>query len=102
MFSSIVNENGASIYSVTEDAKAEFPDLDPNLRSAVSIARRLQDPLVELVKIEPKHIGVGMYQVRITKLRCICVVRLLNASLTQPFRILNRDSIRNFFGSLQF
>ena len=63
IFFSIVNENGASIYSVTEDAKKELPDLDPNLRSAVSIARRLQDPLVELVKIEPKHIGVGMYQV---------------------------------------
>ncbi|XP_039250930.2 S1 RNA-binding domain-containing protein 1-like [Styela clava] len=58
----IVNENGASIYSVTTEAQKELPDLDPNLRSAVSIARRLQDPLVELVKIEPKHIGVGMYQ----------------------------------------
>jgi len=60
---SVVNENGASIYSVTDEAKSELPDLDPNLRSAVSIARRLQDPLVELVKIDPKHIGVGMYQV---------------------------------------
>lgn len=59
----IVNENGASIYSVTPDAKEELPDLMPEIRSAVSIARRLQDPLVELVKIEPKHIGVGMYQV---------------------------------------
>lgn len=58
----IVNENGASIYSVTPEAEKELPDLDPNLRSAVSIARRLQDPLIELVKIEPKHIGVGMYQ----------------------------------------
>jgi len=69
MIFSIVNENGASIYSVTEDANKELPDLDPNLRSAVSIARRLQDPLVELVKIEPKHIGVGMYQVTV-KMRC--------------------------------
>ncbi|CAH1264026.1 SRBD1 [Branchiostoma lanceolatum] len=58
----IVNESGASIYSVSDEAKKEMPDLDPNLRSAVSIARRLQDPLVELVKIEPKNIGVGMYQ----------------------------------------
>lgn len=61
--SSIVNEDGASIYSVTKEAEAEMPGLDPNLRSAVSIARRLQDPLVELVKIEPKHLGIGMYQV---------------------------------------
>ncbi|XP_072027539.1 S1 RNA-binding domain-containing protein 1-like [Amphiura filiformis] len=58
----IVDESGASIWSVSPDAAKEMPDLDPNLRSAVSIARRLQDPLVELVKIEPKHIGVGMYQ----------------------------------------
>ncbi|XP_013404872.2 S1 RNA-binding domain-containing protein 1 isoform X2 [Lingula anatina] len=58
----IVNEDGASIYSVSKEAEQEMPKLDPNERSAVSIARRLQDPLVELVKIEPKHIGVGMYQ----------------------------------------
>uniref|UniRef100_H2Y862 S1 motif domain-containing protein n=1 Tax=Ciona savignyi TaxID=51511 RepID=H2Y862_CIOSA len=58
----IVNESGASIYSVTAEAKQEMPEYDPNLRSAVSIARRLQDPLVELVKIDPKHLGVGMYQ----------------------------------------
>ncbi|XP_044284558.1 S1 RNA-binding domain-containing protein 1 isoform X2 [Varanus komodoensis] len=58
----ITNEAGASIYSVSPDACKEMPDLDPNLRSAVSIARRVQDPLAELVKIEPKHIGVGMYQ----------------------------------------
>uniref|UniRef100_A0A8D0H2P2 S1 RNA-binding domain-containing protein 1 n=1 Tax=Sphenodon punctatus TaxID=8508 RepID=A0A8D0H2P2_SPHPU len=58
----IANEAGASIYSVSPEACKEMPDLDPNLRSAVSIARRVQDPLAELVKIEPKHIGVGMYQ----------------------------------------
>ncbi|XP_071962497.1 S1 RNA-binding domain-containing protein 1-like [Antedon mediterranea] len=58
----IVNEDGASIYSVSEEAEREMPDLDPNVRSAVSIARRLQDPLVELVKNNPKNIGVGMYQ----------------------------------------
>ncbi|KAM5163536.1 S1 RNA-binding domain-containing protein 1 [Mantella aurantiaca] len=58
----IANEAGASIYSVSPEATKEMPDLDPNLRSAVSIARRVQDPLAELVKIEPKHIGVGMYQ----------------------------------------
>ncbi|GCB72545.1 hypothetical protein scyTo_0002053, partial [Scyliorhinus torazame] len=58
----ITNEAGASIYSVSPEAAKEMPDLDPNIRSAVSIARRVQDPLAELVKIEPKHIGVGMYQ----------------------------------------
>ncbi|XP_072121096.1 S1 RNA-binding domain-containing protein 1 [Mobula birostris] len=58
----ITNEAGASIYSVSPEAAKEMPNLDPNLRSAVSIARRVQDPLAELVKIEPKHIGVGMYQ----------------------------------------
>jgi len=58
----IVDESGASIYSVTPDAEKEMPGMDPNLRSAASIARRLQDPLAELVKIEPRHIGVGMYQ----------------------------------------
>ncbi|XP_072760854.1 S1 RNA-binding domain-containing protein 1 [Anoplolepis gracilipes] len=58
----IVDESGASIYSCSSEAKSEFSDLDPNLVSAISIARRLQDPLAELVKIEPKHLGVGMYQ----------------------------------------
>ncbi|NXX90353.1 SRBD1 protein, partial [Centropus bengalensis] len=58
----IVREAGASIYSVSPEAAREMPALDPNLRSAVSIARRVQDPLAELVKIEPKHIGIGMYQ----------------------------------------
>jgi len=58
----IVNEAGASVYSASELAAEEFPDFDVNLRSAVSIARRLQDPLAELVKIDPKAIGVGQYQ----------------------------------------
>lgn len=58
----IVNESGASIYSASELARQEFPDLDVTIRGAISIARRLQDPLAELVKIEPKHIGVGQYQ----------------------------------------
>ncbi|XP_070577340.1 S1 RNA-binding domain-containing protein 1-like [Ptychodera flava] len=58
----IVDECGASIYSVSDEAKGELPNMDPNLRSAVSIAKRLQEPLNELVKIEPKHLGVGMYQ----------------------------------------
>ena len=58
----IVSEAGASVYSASELAAKEFPQFDVNLRSAVSIARRLQDPLAELVKIEPKAIGVGQYQ----------------------------------------
>lgn len=58
----VVSEAGASVYSASEFAAKEFPDLDVSLRGAVSIARRLQDPLAELVKIEPKAIGVGQYQ----------------------------------------
>ena len=58
----ITNEAGASIYSTEEVAKKEFPNLTPNERSAVSIGRRLQDPLAELVKIPPDGIGVGLYQ----------------------------------------
>jgi uncharacterized protein len=58
----LVNEAGASVYSASPLARQEFPDLDVSLRGAVSIARRLQDPLAELVKIDPKSIGVGLYQ----------------------------------------
>jgi uncharacterized protein len=58
----IVNESGASIYSASEYAAKEYPDLDVTIRGAISIAHRLQDPLAELVKIEPKAIGVGQYQ----------------------------------------
>ncbi len=58
----VVSEAGASVYSASEFASQEFPDLDVSLRGAVSIARRLQDPLAELVKIDPKSIGVGQYQ----------------------------------------
>ncbi|MCL2077560.1 MAG: RNA-binding transcriptional accessory protein [Oscillospiraceae bacterium] len=58
----VVNEAGASVYSASKLAAGEFPNLDVSLRSAVSIARRLQDPLAELVKIDPKSIGVGQYQ----------------------------------------
>ncbi|TVP66961.1 MAG: RNA-binding transcriptional accessory protein [Leptolyngbya sp. LCM1.Bin17] len=58
----LVNESGASIYSASEVAAAEFPELDVTVRGAISIARRLQDPLAELVKIDPKSIGVGQYQ----------------------------------------
>lgn len=58
----MVNEAGASVYSASEVARAEFPDLDVTVKGAISIARRLQDPLAELVKIDPKSIGVGQYQ----------------------------------------
>ncbi|MEW5822086.1 MAG: Tex family protein [Cyanobacteriota bacterium] len=58
----IVSESGASIYSASETAQKEFPELDVTVRGAISIARRLQDPLAELVKIDPKSIGVGQYQ----------------------------------------
>jgi len=62
VFVVMVNEAGASVYSASTRAREEFPDLDVTVRGAISIARRLQDPLAELVKIEPKSIGVGQYQ----------------------------------------
>ncbi len=65
----VVSEAGASIYSASELASKELPDLDVSLRGAVSIARRLQDPLAELVKIEPKSIGVGQYQHDVNQVR---------------------------------
>ncbi|MBA2176806.1 RNA-binding transcriptional accessory protein [Halobacillus locisalis] len=71
----IVNEAGASVYSASKLARDEFPDLKVEERSAVSIARRVQDPLAELVKIDPKSIGVGQYQHDVTQ-------KKLNASLT--------------------
>jgi uncharacterized protein len=61
-FSVMVNESGASVYSASEAARQEFPTLDVTVRGAISIGRRLQDPLAELVKIDPKSIGVGQYQ----------------------------------------
>src|SRR5690554_3258395 len=65
----MVSEAGASVYSASELAAREFPELDVSLRGAVSIARRLQDPLAELVKIEPKAIGVGQYQHDVSQLK---------------------------------
>jgi len=69
IFYIIVNEAGASVYSASALAKDEFPDLDVAERSAVSIARRLQDPLAELVKIDPKSVGVGQYQHDVSQAR---------------------------------
>ncbi|MDZ7839322.1 MAG: Tex family protein [Gammaproteobacteria bacterium] len=65
----MVNESGASVYSASELAAREFPDLDVTIRGAISIARRLQDPLAELVKIDPKSIGVGQYQHDVSQTR---------------------------------
>jgi len=62
LFCVMVNESGASIYSASDIARQEFPDLDLTVRGAISIARRLQDPLAELVKLDPKSIGIGQYQ----------------------------------------
>jgi uncharacterized protein len=62
IFSVTVSESGASIYSASDVARQEFPDLDLTVRGAISIARRLQDPLSELVKVDPKSMGVGQYQ----------------------------------------
>ncbi|MXQ52671.1 Tex family protein [Shimazuella alba] len=76
LFYVIVNEAGASVYSASPLAKEEFPDLDAARRSAVSIARRLQDPLAELVKIDPKSVGVGQYQHDVNQ-------KKLSESLTQ-------------------
>jgi protein Tex len=81
----LVNESGASVYSASDVARDELPDLDVSLRGAVSIARRLQDPLAELVKIDPKSIGVGQYQhdvdqsrlkVRLDEVVEVCVNRV--------------------------
>ncbi|MDO5047742.1 MAG: Tex family protein [Anaerococcus sp.] len=62
VFYAIVNEAGASVYSASSLGEEEFPNLDVTIRGAISMARRLQDPMAELVKIEPKHIGIGQYQ----------------------------------------
>jgi protein Tex len=82
-----VNEAGASIYSASKVARAEFPDLDITVRGAISIARRLQDPLSELVKIDPKSIGVGQYQHDVNQ-------RLLREALTKTIeRCVNRVGV---------
>ncbi len=106
----IVNEAGASVYSASKLAAEEFPDFDVNLRSAVSIARRLQDPLAELVKIDPKAIGVGQYQHDMPQIRldealggvvedCVNAVGVdvntASASLLQQVSGLNGTTAKN-------
>jgi uncharacterized protein len=76
LYKLVVSESGASVYSASKLASEEFPDLDVSIRGAISIARRLQDPLAELVKIEPKSIGVGQYQHDVNK---TYLARALNA-----------------------
>ena len=79
----IVNEAGASVYSASAVAKKEFPDLEASQRGNISIARRLLDPLAELVKIDPKSIGVGLYQHDVNqKLLSENWIMLLKAALT--------------------
>ena len=84
----IVSEAGASVYSASEAAAAEFPGLDVSLRGAVSIARRLQDPLAELVKIEPKSIGVGQYQHDVDQYR---LARSLDAVVEDAVNVVGVD-----------
>lgn len=84
----IVSEAGASVYSASEAAAAEFPQLDVSLRGAVSIARRLQDPLAELVKIEPKSIGVGQYQHDVDQSR---LAHMLNAVVEDAVNAVGVD-----------
>ena len=89
----VVSEAGASVYSASETAAAEFPDLDLTVRGAISIARRLQDPLAELVKTDPKSIGVGQYQhdVNQAKLRK-CLDRTVESCVNQVGVDLNTAS----------
>ena len=88
----VVSEAGASVYSASKLAAEEFPDYDVSLRSAVSIARRLQDPLAELVKIDPKAIGVGQYQHDMPKAQ-------LDAALGGVVeQCVNKMCIRDSFG----
>lgn len=90
----MVSESGASIYSASEIAHQEFPDLDVTVRGAISIARRLQDPLAELVKTDPKSIGVGQYQhdVNATKLRK-CLDRVVESCVNSVGVDLNMASV---------
>ena len=83
----IVNESGASVYSASKIAAEEFPDLDVTVRGTISISRRIQDPLAELVKIDPKSIGVGMYQHDVNQ-------KNLNTELEQTIeKIVNRVGV---------
>ena len=79
----MVSEAGASVYSASAFASQELPDMDVSLRGAVSIARRLQDPLAELVKIDPKSIGVGQYQHDLSEIEAVPLARRGRRGLRQ-------------------
>ena len=90
----IVSESGASIYSASELAAQEFPDLDITVRGAISIARRLQDPLAELVKSDPKSIGVGQYQHDVNQMQLRkCLDRVVESCVNQVGVDLNMASV---------
>lgn len=90
----VVSEAGASVYSASEYASHELPDMDVSLRGAVSIARRLQDPLAELVKIDPKSIGVGQYQHDVAQTK---LARSLDATVDDCVNAVGVDVIRRPF-----
>lgn len=90
----VVNEAGASIYSASDVGRNEFPDLDATVRGTISIGRRLQDPLSELVKIEPQHIGVGMYQHDIAEKKLTESLDIVVESCVNQVGVdLNRSSV---------
>ena len=82
-----VSESGASVYSASEIARQEFPDLDLTIRGSISIARRLQDPLSDLVKVDPKSIGVGQYQHDVDQRRLKQSLEAICGILRQPGRM---------------
>ena len=84
IFTVTVSESGASIYSASDIARQEFPDLDLTVRGAISIARRLQDPLSELVKVDPKSIGVGQYQHDVDQRQLTAVPGRRGGELREP------------------
>ena len=90
----MVSEAGASVYSASAYASAELPDLDVSLRGAVSIARRLQDPLAELVKIDPKSIGVGQYQHDLAESALVALARRRGRGLRERRRRRRQHRVR--------
>ena len=89
----MVNESGASVYSASEAGREEFPDQDATVRGAVSIGRRLMDPLAELVKIDPKSIGVGLYQHDVNQ---PALGHALDGVVDELFRLARPQSMNNF------
>ena len=90
----MVSEAGASVYSASAYASQELPELDVSLRGAVSIARRLQDPLAELVKIDPKSIGVGQYQHDLSEFKLVALARCRRRGLRERGRRRREHRLR--------